>query len=337
MSPPMRKATELLIAGLLALALGAGCSTTGEKPYVETTGRKGWHWFLHPAKKSPVEQLRYADELLGRGREKAALKQYYALTVFWPEAAQAGQAQYQYASYFDRKGKLQKAFDEYQRLVQRYAGTFPYDEVLGRQFDIATNLMYRKKGHFLFFPGFSAPERAVPLFQAILTNAPQWEKAAEASYLAGLGNELALQYEEAIAAYMTTLQRYPESPFAARSAFGAAQCYFRLAKESPQNDLILENAWAALTLFLNNYPQAEQRAKAEEYRKSIFKQRSQLAYNEAYYYDRIARKPKAALQAYRNLEQQFPHSEWTSTAQKRIEELSAMLGKNDDDKKTDEP
>jgi tetratricopeptide (TPR) repeat protein len=310
----------LLMTALLCLS---GCWTLGpEKPYEETSGKHGWHPFLRPAERNPTAQLVFADRLLKAGQTKAARKQYLALTVYWPESREAAAAQRQYAKLLDLKGKEYKAFDEYQRLFNRYPGQFPYDEVLNRQFEISTNVMSRRKGKFLFFPGFTAPEQAIPMFQAILTNAPQWQRSAETQYLIGRANELSLEYEAAIDQYMTVQHRYPNSVYAEIASFQTAYCYYLLAMESPNNEQILDAAWSAMTLFLNNHPTSEQTPVVTEYRNTIYRQRAKMAYEKAYYYDKNAKRPESALIAYETMVRQFPHSDWTSLAQLRIEALS---------------
>ena len=319
----------LLLIGLLALN---SCAIFGrEKPYEETSGKRGWHPFLHPAEKNPADQLVLADQLLHAGRVKKAMKQYVALTVYWPESREAASAQYQYAKLWDAKRKEYRAFDEYQRLFNRYPGQFAYDEVLNRQFEIATNLMFRKKGKFLFFSGFSAPERAIPLFQAIMTNAPQWEKAAETQYLMGRANELSLEYETAINDYMTVQNRYPGSAFAEAASFQTAYCYYLLAQESPNNEQILDAAWASMTLFLNYYPTSEKAPIATEYRNTLYRQRAKVAFEKANYYDKVIKRPESALIAYQGMVRQFPHSDWTGLAQIRIDALSNTVARTQKD------
>jgi outer membrane protein assembly factor BamD (BamD/ComL family) len=316
----LRPWTVILLAGVLSLT---SCRTFfKERPYEETSGKRGWHPFLHPAEKQPDAQLLFADQLLHAGRTKAAMRQFVALTIYWPESKEAATAQYRYAQLWDMKGKDYRAFDEYQRLFNRYPGQFPYDEILNRQFEIATNIMYRKKGKFLIFPGFTAPERAIPMFQAIMTNAPQWKKSAEAQYLMGRANELSLEYEAAIDNYMTVKSRYPDSAFAEPASFQTAYCYYLLAQESPNNEQILDAAWAAMTLFLNYYPSSEKASVASEYQRTLYRQRAKIAYEKATYYDKIVKRPESALIAYECMVRQFPHSDWTGLAQIRIDALS---------------
>lgn len=322
----------ILRSWLLALCCCAVIATTGcatKRPYIENTAKRGLHPFTHPKKKGPADQLRYTDKLYEDGRIRAARKQYYALLVYWPESTEAARAQLQYATILDNKGKRLKAFDEYQRLFERYTGLFPYEQVLNRQFEIATNLMVTKKGKFLFLPGFAAPERAIPLYESIMTNAPQWERAAEVQYLIGHAYDLSLQFEEAVTSFMIVQQRYPLSPFAEKAGYDAAYCFYRLAQENPNNEQMLEGAWTSLAVFLNTYPDSEKAEIVKGYRNTVLRQRAKLAYDKARYYDILAKKPKAALIAYRALVAQFPHSDWTGLAQIRIDALSKLVPPDD--------
>ena len=111
-------------------------------------------------------------------------------------------------------------------------------------------------------------------------------------------------YEEAIAAYLTAQNRYPASGLAEEAGFKAALCYYRLTLENPNDEQLLENAWAALSVFLTRYPASEKAPEADSRRKELFNRRAALAYRRACFYDRIARRPEAALVAYRT----FIHS-----------------------------
>lgn len=298
-------------------------AVAADKPYVESVERKP-SWWGRPARRTPSEQMAYAMELEQKGRVRAAMKQYYRLVSHWPQSPEAVQAQYRYARWMDERGALGKAFDEYQRLFDRFSGGFPAAEVLERQFEIAHELMHRKKGRFLFLPGFAAPERAIPYFQKILTNAPGWERAAEVQFLIGRAHELGQNWEEAIAAYLATHNRYPNLPVARQAGFNAARCYFRLAKEHPNDLRTLENAWAALAVFVSRYSQGEDVEEVRRMRDELYERRAALAFAQAEYYDRITKKPEAARLTYENFLRQFPSSRLVPKAQERIRELGDL-------------
>ena len=320
---------RLAVLGLLlcaGLCLEAGAAA---KPYSESKPSRGWNFFLWPAKANPAAQLAYARELQQAGRIRAAIRQLRALTISWPSAPEAPVAQLAYARLLEERGRWPAAFEEYTYLIEHYAGAFPYDEVLDRQFHIAQFAMNRRKGKFLFFPGFHSPERAVPLLEKVIEHGPEWARADEAQLLIGRAYDLSHQYELALVAYTTTQMRYPNSPLAEQAVFARAVDLERLAREAPQNEAALDEAWSATTQFLQRYPASDQAPAAVKLRDDLYRRRARIAFERASYYDRIARKPQAALLEYRDFIRLFPQAEWTAQARQRVEALSQIKEKTD--------
>jgi outer membrane protein assembly factor BamD len=314
-----------LVAVTLCLA---GCASTA--PYTETE-HKSFLWFIgRPAKSNATDQYEHARALQDKGKSKAAAKAYRALTVRWPGSAEAAPAQYEYAKWRDIRGDLVDSFDEYQKLFDRYAGQFPYDAVVERQFDIAQQVLHRRKGKFLFFGGFKAPERAAPLFESVANNAPHGPHAAEAQYMSGLAYEQSEQYELAVVSYLTVQSLYPKSPFAEQSAFGRVRCWYAMATESPNDAEALDEAWTATSVYAATYPTSKYAAEARAYKDELYRRRAEAAYKTAQYYDKVARKPESALMTYQTFVKLFPTSEWTSVAQERVKQLSQTVETKDE-------
>jgi outer membrane protein assembly factor BamD (BamD/ComL family) len=185
--------------------------------------------------------------------------------------------------------------------------------------------MNTPKAKFLFLPGFKSPERAVPLFEKILEHGPEWGKAPEVQYLVGWANELSQQYELAVAAYLTTQVRYPDTPFAEKAAYNRALCLERLAHSEPNNEAALDEAWSAMQQFAIRYSNSDKAPDVIQHRDDLLRRRAHIAYDRARYYDTIAHQPKAALLEYRDFVRLFPHSDWTPQAQKRIEALTQLV------------
>ncbi len=323
------------IAAWAACFLLAGAFVcSGAKPYEETGKTHSWLSLSRPAKSSPAAQLVHANELREKGRMNKARKAYHALTVTWPGTEEAATAQYMKATLLDRAGDHRDAFDAYQTLMEKYAGTFDYEEVLNRQFEIATQVMNKRRGRFLFLPGFKAPERAIPLFEDVIENGPRSPMAAEAQYLIGAAYEDSLQYELAVVAYLVALNRYPGSPFAELAAFGRTRTLYKLSEEYPSDKEALTEAWAAAVLFLNRYPASEYAADVKEYRDDLFDRRAKSAYDIARYYDTKAKRPDAARESYESFLRRFPESPWSDEARKRLAVLTNVVEKtngSDDD------
>ena len=260
---------------------------------------RGFHLLIHPKAKTPEAQWQHVQALDAAGRARAAAKQALALRIYWANAPEAPQAQMFYARHLERRGKSQAAFDAYQHLVDHYTGRFEFNDVLDRQMQIAKAYMERKKGKILFLPGFDAPERAIPMFEKIVASAPEGKHTAEAYFLIGAAHERNYEYEEAIDAYFTALNRFPQSEFAAKAAYAQAKCHVKISDDSPNDARALDTAAAACTLFLQRYPEAGQRAEIEADRTRLRDQQAAAAFARARYYDRILRKKESAIIEYR--------------------------------------
>ena len=319
---PMR---FLLLALCMIMALPSHGSS---EPLVEEGKKHSWFSFNKPAKTNPSDQMDYAQELLRAGHLRKAGKAFRALVITWPGSKETPLAQWAYARVLDERGKLEAAFEAYQELLDRHGGRFPeYEKVLERQFEIAKGVMSTRRG-ILIFGGFSAPERAIPLFESIVRNGPRSPLAPEAQYLIGEAHEKNFEYDLAVMAYSATLHRYPLSPFAEKASFARARALDSLSREYPKDVQALEEAWAANNAFLRAYPNSEFEGEATEIRDRLFRKRAKTSYDIAYYYDAITKRPNVALESYRNFVQLYPESEWTATARERIAELEKTVSTN---------
>lgn len=308
----------LLVAALAVVILAAPASG---QAYEETGKQHTWFSWSRPAEKSPVGQLAHATKLLKDSQLRKAGKAFRALVVTWPGSPEAPYAQWAYARVLDQQGKATEAFDEYQKLMDTYPGQFPdYEKVLARQFAIAKDIMNKRRGGF-FFGGFLAPERAIPFFEKVISNAPRAAHAAEAQYLIGMAHEKSMEYELAVVAYIATLHRYPESPFAEPASLGRARSLYLMATDSPNDLRALEEAWAGVMVFLRSYPRSDLAPEAETMRDDLLQRMAKNAYEKARYYDVIATKPGVARDSYALFIEQFPKSPWTELARERLREL----------------
>jgi len=317
---PMR---NRIPCGVWALAAGllASAAVAADKPYTEEGRKQGWLWF-RPAKADPAAQLEHARRLRDQRRPRRANWQYRALAESWPAAPEAPQAVLERAQLLDRRGARLDAFEIYQELAKRYAGAYPYEAVLQRQYEIALELMTTRRARW-FFGGFEAPERAIPLLEHLVEFAPRWKEAPAAQFLIGKAHEIGGDYEAAVVAYTETLFRYPESPVAREAAYRRAFVLYKMTEGAPNDERLAEESWAALTLFLRSYPDDENAALCRVYADRVRSRRARIAYGKARYYDRIARRPAAARLAYQRYLEQFPDELDAVEARRRMDALGA--------------
>lgn len=325
----MRKLFYILQAVLCAIALFLPAVRAQEMEFkAELEGlpeKKRPGIFHRPAKDSPASQLEYANRLLDTGKPRKAMKQYCALVHEWHDSPEAVTAQMACAELLEERRSYFRAFDEFQYLIDNYTGRFPYEQAIEHQFRIAHYLMTAKRCKFFIFPGFSAPERSLPLFEKIVQNAPDWDRTHQAQFFIGLIHEQIRQYGPAIKAYETVQYRYPDSYSAAESSFRRAYCLYITANTRPRDEAGCRNAVSALARFLRDYPGNENADIAQKYLYKLKKRLAAMHYERAVFYDRIAKRPQAALITYSDFIKKFPSSDMAAQANKRIEALKMEL------------
>jgi len=319
-----RGTLSILLLSLLTASVAWGQDDPFEpQPTEFKSERKRPSVFRRPEKDTPDAQLAYATRLHLAGDLKQAARQYLALVHEWHDSSEAVRAQLAYAEILMNRGRDERAFREFQYLVDHYAGLFPHDTVLGHQLAIAHRVRTKRRGKFLFYPGFTAPERALPLLQRIVKNAPKWEKAPEAQFYYGRIRESQRDYVEAVAAYEVLQSRYPRSDFAVRAAHRRAVCLWALAEQSPRDEQRCQTAIRALAAFVRAHPGDRNTAGAREKLAVLTERLAQAVYERAVFYDRRARRPDSALIAYKEYLRRFPLSSRAAEVHKRIKDLEA--------------
>ena len=321
-----------ILCTLLALSCSASYDTMPTPP-PETLGNKtkpeddrgrakrGIHWYRSPDCATATQQMALADKYFKEQRFHKAANAYQALVYAWPDSPEAPRAQFALARAQEQRELFVKAFDEYQYLFDYYPGHFDYMDVLNRQFKLANYLMATPRGAWLFFHGFQAPERALPLFEKIIRNAPTGPQAAIAQLDIGIIHETNDELEEAIAAYEILQNRYNDENLLPQASFREAHCLYKLYLDRPNDENACNAARAGLVQYIRTYPQHEQVEKAREYLKITNTQQEARALNLARYYDRIAHRPKAAIVAYEEFLRTYTSSEFAPDARQRLEAL----------------
>jgi lipopolysaccharide assembly outer membrane protein LptD (OstA)/TolA-binding protein len=320
------KRNGIFFAGLAALAAlfaATGCSTA--LPYAET--RSGNYLYINPFSHKPAtpqEHLEYASSLKERGKLRAAGRQFNILTKRWPESAEAASAKQNAADIYFARGKNKKAFEAYEELIaQYYTRIQDYDAVLERQLDIAGTEMSRKRMRWLF-GGYRAPERAVPYFESIIQNAPQWERAPEMQYMIGQAYQNNGDMELAVVAYATVEYRYPDSAFAEKAAFAKIGSLKELVKSTPYSVDVREQAELSAELFPALYPGSEHLAEVKRFSEELTGLAARYNHDIAGFYERVPRPPQtnAAAFYYRKVIENYGGTEY---AVKSAERLQALL------------
>lgn len=316
----------MLLCGLLLPSPGRGMGETTEDFNLEEqpaapARKEAWLFSPRPAMPTAALQLAHANGLRDLARTRAALRAYEALFLRWPAASEASVALQAFARLQEDRGDSRRAFDEYQYLIDRYPGQFDYGRIIARQYAIAERIRDARKGRFLFGKGFAAPERAVPLFEQVAQNAPNWDKAPQALYQAGAIRRQIGEYEEAIATFTDLQARYPNDPLAEAALLATAECMGILSTRMPHDKALARQARSYAAAFLADYPDSPGRKTAQALLSQVDERLARHMFDEASFYDRSG-KTNAAATAYRELARSFPSGQWSARAQQRLAEIA---------------
>src|ERR1051325_1362178 len=109
--------------------------TPGEGWRYEAVG--GGNWVRTRAQ----DQLAVAQDAFDKKDFGLALRAARRTVSLWPLSDYAPQAQYLVGRCYEQRGLDQKAFKEYEKLVEKYPTSVYYEEVLTRQYEIALRFL----------------------------------------------------------------------------------------------------------------------------------------------------------------------------------------------------
>lgn len=299
-------------------------------PYEESADDRHFQLFNRPSKKTPAAQWEYVQSLRNAGKTRAAAKQALGLRLFWPTAPEAPLAQWTYARLLEERGHPAESFDAFQYMVDHYAGQFEFGELIEIQHRLAKKVMDTRVGHFLFIPGFRAPEKAIPLYEKIAENAPEDPRTAEALVNIGKANEFNYEYAKAIDAYFRALNRFPGTPAAEEAALRQALCHVEIADDEPNDQRALATARAACELYLRNHAASaspEDRERMQANLDRLADRQSRFDYNLGLYYEKTLKRPDSAIIAYQTFLERHPGDFRAEEVRHRLAALQAKTQK----------
>lgn len=317
----------LIAACLLAFPFRAPAPLVyrpGEGWTYEPVG-SGGRWQRPRAK----EQLEVAQAAFDRKAYGLALKAARHVLVRWPESDYAPQAQNLVARSYEAKGDAEKAFKEYQKLLEKQPKTASFGEIRRRQYEIA-NLFLAGKRFKLWgtIPLYRSMDRTAKMYKDIVKTGPYSDVAPQAQLNIGTAREKqsslgfkAPDYTAAIQAYDLAADRYHDQPKVASEAIYRAGLAYQKQAQSPDRDQgTAGQAIAKFTDFLALYPDDPRAPQAHQIIASLKSKQAQGNFVVAQFYEKRKRWEGARIY-YNEVLLQDPNSPYAPEARKRIDQL----------------
>ena len=305
------------------------------------TYRAGEGWTYEPVGGEKWRRTRAKDQL---DVAKAAFdKKSYGLaskaarrTVkVWPLSDYAPQAQYLLARSYEEKRMDERAFKEYQKLLEKYPKVENYPEVLQRQFEICNRFLagqwFKLWGYIPFFPSM---DKTAQMYDKMIKNGPYSSSAPQAQLNIGTAREKQREYFMAVKAYEKAADRYHDQPTVAADAlYRAGLAYNKQAKTAEYDQSVAGLAINTFGDFSTLYPTDPRVADATEIVSGLKTEQARGNFEIAKYYSK-KRRWDAALIYYNETIIKDPNSTYAQEAKKRIEEVKVRKAARDKELKS---
>ena len=315
---------SLVFAGVVLLPLRSPAPlvyTPGEGWIYEPVGGEG-KWRRTRAK----DQLEVAQAAFDKKDYSLATKAGRHLVKTWPLSDYAPPAQYLVGRSLEARHNDEKAFKEYQKLLEKYPKSDKINDCLAREYEIAGRFLngqwFKLWGFIPFFPSM---EKTGDMYDRIVKNGPFSEVAPHAQLRLGAAREKQGQLPEAVRAYETAADRYHDRPvIAADALYFAGLAYQRQAGKADYDQNTASQAIAVLNDFMALYPADKRVPEAKKIVALLKTEQARGNFKVAQFYE--SRKRWAGAQVYYNeVVLQVPGTPAENEARHRLEVLKQKL------------
>lgn len=274
------------------------------------------------------DQLDVAQEAFDAKNYRLALKAARRVVRVWPFSDYAPQAQYLAGRAYEERDMDEKAFKEYQTLLEKHPTTANYNEVLERQFEIANRYLagqwFKLWGYIPFFPSM---DKTVDLYKKLIKNGPFSEVAPQAQMNIGAAREKQEKYPEAVKAYETAADKYhDQKKVAADALYKAGHALLKQAQTAEYDQSVAGQAIATFTDFMTLYPEDSRTKEAGELIAGLKTEQARGSLLVAKYYEK-KKMWDGALVYYNEVLIRDPQSKYAEEAKQRIEQIKKRVAK----------
>jgi outer membrane protein assembly factor BamD len=295
--------------------------TPGEGWTYEPVGREG-KWRRATAK----DQLEVAQAAFNQQDYSLTLKAARRVVSVFPLSDYAPEAQYLVGRCYEAQHNDEKAFAEYQKVLEKYPKSEKLKEVLLRQYEIALRFLHGQWFKLWgYIPMFPSMDRTAGMFEKIVKGGPYSDVAPHAQLRIGAAREKQKHYPEAAKAYERAADRYHDRPvIAADAMYRAGISYQKQAATAEYDQSAAGKAITTFTDFITLYPDDRRATEAQHVIASLKNEQARGNFAIAMFYTRY-NKWNGALVYYNEVLVQDPNSPYAAEARKRIDEIKKRM------------
>ena len=272
-----------------------------------------------------MNKARAAEE---KGSRLTAIKYYTRVIKRYPNSVYAPEAQYRLGNLRLERKQYLKAFEAYQIIATRYPNTNRYDEIVGKQYHIASLLLNGERGRVWgIFPGFTNREKAIGYMEVVLAEAPFSDYAPLALMCIASGHQYLRNNEEEIDALDRMINTYPQSVLAPEAYLKLAHAHAALVEGAYYDQTSTRDSITYYEDFMILFPGDNSVVNAEKglTDMKLVLADSKIKIGDFYFYKR--NNYKAARVFYNEAITIYPGSSVATTAQERLVLVDAAVKK----------
>jgi outer membrane protein assembly factor BamD len=327
----MKLSFRILILPLLICLAAAGPARAsvvfkpGEKAHYKSPGEEEVSGTAH-------QLFDRAQEAEKHGDFAGAIKSYRLIVKKHPHDTLAPGACYRMGQLQEQTHKYLQAADSYAVVCEKYQKSERFEESVEALFRIGEMYIANQKTKILGITVKTGNEQAADIFTMIIRTAPYGKYTARAQFDLGRARERQGRNEQAIAAYQSVVEKFPEDPIAVDAQYQIGYIWTKASASGTYDPAAASKAKIAFEDFLARYPNSEKAAQARQNLKKMEYKQTSTAYDIAKFYDK-QKQYRAAAIYYNEVIRTQPGSTEGEKAKKRITELRAKVG----DAKLQEP
>lgn len=265
--------------------------------------------------------LAEAKSLDSSGSGSKAIGIYDQILKKYPFTNSAAEAAFAKAWNIRQTGKLQAAFEAFQRLVNDFRQSPRFSDAIQQQYEVAEEAKGGKKQRtMIMVPMKLGSEEVIKMYKQVITNAPYGKFAPLAQFSIGEIHQDKGEKNEAVAAYQSVVDNYPNSKEASEAQFriGAIS---NIAAKSTQDGQNLTATRDALKTYVTTNPQGDRASEAQTMLSQVDEAQAARSLVIGKFYEKQG-KPKAAA-IYYNEALKYGSAEMSQEARTRLSNLAA--------------
>lgn len=283
--------------------------------YWEWTPKTGkWINPKYAVKDTPKEQFEWAEQLRKEGNTESALWEYEKLLKHYPDSEYAATSCFILGEMYQAKGDNKKAFEYYQKIVDKYSSSPFLLEVLKRQATIAEREIKKDPGWLPF------KERRIEkaeMLATVIENHPYAEESARRAIELGKFYLKNKEYTKAKEVFLDITMRYTEPSVLEEAQFYLIKTEFLMVPEVSTDVKQYEGVKKRIETFLSLYQESKHRDEVVKIKNKIMEREAKRYFEIASFYERFG-KMDSAKYYYKILAENYPDTGYGKEASKKF-------------------